>query len=275
MSYRQEVTLWGSHKPRDFLQVTLRLALYHDLEAVGYCRLTHFRDLPCLINHKSLYRNVTVLRRYMGQWAHSHIQEGSLHEWRAAARYAGFPKLVNDVTLLIDSVDLRIENEKNNLRKKSDFWSWKKNGPGQRCTVIFIDAKRRVRYLSALYSPKVYDGHFITSHKRELEEKFEGGVFAADGHYGAGRQFKKAKFRVPSRELSNKDDSEDEAQDEGVSEHQKKLNRSIRSARERVETTFELITQTWKLLARPWAEDCDQLAHVVAVVVAVYNKHLA
>ncbi len=119
MSYRQEVTLWGSHKPRDFLRVTLRLALYHDLEAVGYCRLTHFRDLPCRINHKSLYRNVTVLRRYMAEWAHSHILEDSIHEWRAAAQNAGFPKLANDVTLLIDSaVDLRIENEKNKRRKK-------------------------------------------------------------------------------------------------------------------------------------------------------------
>ncbi len=40
----------------------------------------------------------------------------------------------------------------------------------------------------------------------------------------------------------------------------------------RVVTTFGLITQKWKVLARP---DYDQLAHVVAVAVAVYNKHLA
>ncbi len=64
---RQEVTLWGSHKPRYFLQATLRLALYYDLEEVGYCGLTHFRDLPCLINHKSLYCNVTVLLLLYGR----------------------------------------------------------------------------------------------------------------------------------------------------------------------------------------------------------------
>ncbi len=192
----------------------------------------------------------------MAQWAHSHIQTASLHEWRAAARHAGFPKLVSNVNLLIDSVDVRIENEKNKFRKKSDFWSWKKNGPGQRSTII-IDAKQWVRYLSDLYSPKLYDSHFLSSHKRELEEKFEGGMFAADGHYGAGRQFKKAKFLVPSHELADEADSDDEAQDEGVSNHQKKLNCAIRPARARVETTFGLITQKWKVLLKPWAEDYD------------------
>ncbi len=42
-----------------------------------------------------------------------------------------------------------------------------------------------------------------------------------------------------------------------------------------MEMTFGLITQKWKDLVKPWAEDYDQLEHVVAIAVAVYNMRLA
>ncbi len=56
-------------------------------------------------------------------------------------------------------------------------------------------------------------------------------MFAADSHNSAEWQFEKAKFLVPSYKLAAEADSDDEAQEEGVSNHQKKLNCAIRAAR--------------------------------------------
>ena len=50
------------------------------------------------------------------------------------------------------------------------------------------DGMMRVRKLWGPYSPKLYDGNFLKSHKSDFNEEFRGATVIADTHFELGNQ---------------------------------------------------------------------------------------
>jgi hypothetical protein len=123
------------------------------------------------LSERSMSRNCDVILKLLDEWSNAHIKAGTQDEWRAAARKSGFSGHAKNADLLIDSFDLPLERRKGKRGKKSDDWSYKLNRPGRRFTAV-IDASMCIRLLSDGYSPKLYDGHFLQSHKRERDKIF-------------------------------------------------------------------------------------------------------
>lgn len=78
------------------------------------------------------------------------------------------------------------------------MWSFKLNRPGRRYSFI-QNAQGLVVKLWGGYSPKVYDGTFITLQRDWIEENLQGvGVFADQHYFSASRDFTHATFYCPN-----------------------------------------------------------------------------
>ena len=62
---------------------------------------------------------------------------------------------------------------------------------------FLTDLKRRIRFVSKGYSPKVYDGDWVKISRIWLEDRLKGATIAADCHYSEGKSLKQVKFVIP------------------------------------------------------------------------------
>lgn len=209
----------------------------------------------------------------MKGWAIQQIKPGTPPDWTGAARQSAFPKCIEDATLLIDSFDLPIQKAKKTRGPKSPYWSAKIKRPGWRFMMV-VDAECRVRYISAGYSPKVYDGHWVATRRDWLETTFEHGTFLADGHFHEGEAFDNVRFYVPSRIQPTPPEAEEDPEMEKLIKREAERNRAIQSSRSRMELAISRMKQPWKVLDTPWAEELNQLTYLVYIAAAVYSKSL-
>ena len=185
--------LWGSEKPRTFLEDMVLLALYKDIKNEGYHTLTNKINFHYKITDHSLRHNIPIIRSVMKEWAEEQIKVGVYQDWKTAARHCSLGPLVADTVLWIDSSDFQVINN-DAYTPSSEHWSYKENSPARRFMVI-SDAKGRIRMVWGGYIPKMYDGEFLENNKYIINHLFYGAAIIGDNHFSNGKKiFKQVKF---------------------------------------------------------------------------------
>ena len=270
----QQPKLWGASKPRDFIQITVLLVLYHDITAIGYQALLKKIQLPYKISDKSLIHNTHVLRHLFSKWARTVIKLESCVEWKANSRSANVPASMPGVNLWTDSSDFKVQRSKGGRVKRSDH-SFKLNRPGRRY-LVFMDGKSHIRKVLGGYSPKVYDSHAVQLVKPWVEAHLTGGVVVADQHFAtAAKDIKGVKFFVPHKKPYNskKRLAAGDLQDVGtLPAKKKKFNDELAHLRARMEQPFGWIKTCFMMLDKPWREDLDQMDALVEFAFGVYTR---
>lgn len=285
-------SLWGREQPRGFLRKANAVALFKELENVGYCQLEQRLNIGVEMKHNSLSHNQKEFRHRWKNWAVEHIVLGDLATWRAAARRIRILKKFPLGLLWLDSSDFA-QQKGRGRGKKSAFWSFKLNSPGRRYSFL-MDAKGKVLKIWGGYSPKVYDGTFLNLQQEWFETHLRGAGIFADQHYAsASKDFSRVTFYCPFKQqphLSVREEeeqriSDDEDEDdmpmipEGddvvdlqtLTKEQRSWNKAQRAMRARVEPPFGLMKPKWKSLQVPWAEEDHDQDCVVWLAAAVHN----
>jgi len=187
-SYKNDVLqLWCLNKPRQFIDKVFFSALYKDVKNCSYLHMQNtVKNWGMEVSDKTIQSNQHRLRTSLSVWGKNKIKTGEYSDWHSAARNNRFPKSVKDVNLFWDSADFCLEKKKGVGRKSKDF-SHKCNGPGIRFMCI-CDSQTKIRYLDGPYSPKLYDGDWVTAKTRMLKHKFSEGVICGDGHFITARK---------------------------------------------------------------------------------------
>ncbi len=109
-----------------------------------------------------------------------------------------------------------------------------------------------------------------------MERDYNGGTFAADGHYHCCIPlFKKIKFKTPEPE-SNEERDPDQLQDKEnvLSRKQKVIYHQIRAITTRVESPFGIIKTKFGSLSKLFFEGKKQPNYLVTYEVVIYNFEL-
>jgi len=125
--HRKNPSLWGEIKRKDFIRRSLVIALYKDLESVGYCKLRNEVHSWYPPTAKSLLNNQKKLRVICANWAKKQIRMPTVAVLRHRSQTAKLPLEVEDTVGWMDSTDFRLEGKRKTSRKHSS-WSFKANG---------------------------------------------------------------------------------------------------------------------------------------------------
>jgi hypothetical protein len=269
----ETLNLWGESQPRGFIYQSLVLCLYKDLSGFGFRRVLRRSKSWFQLSCNSFIHNCNEIRTVLAQWGRRQVVLGNLVTWNRAARHCSFPKDISDACMLIDSSDFKIKGRRT-VSRKDPSWSYKLNAPGRRFTLL-IDCKRRILKAWGGYSPKVYDGDFITTHRDFFEDQLTGAAILGDQHYSMGKTFGNVKFYVPWKKPNKKKvGKEDSSGLETLSKEKQRWNDIVRKARARVELPFSDLKMTWKSLAQPWNENVKYLDMVIWIAIGVHNRTL-
>ena len=267
--------LWGYDKPASFEKDQILLTVYKDLFGLSFRDVVNNINIGYQITEHSFKHNVPIVREALSNWANGEIRVGNLAEWKEAASKTRFGNRVADANLWMDSSDYPIVG-KSSTSRKSPQWSYKLNGVGRRYMAL-SNAHGHVLKLWGGYSPKVYDGDFITANKEYIESTFEGGVVLADNHFrSAGRGFKKVKYytNIARRQLGQKRSRNSEVVEEGtgpLTREEEAFNREHQVARARVESPFGWMKTKFQALHKPWWENEEQLDYLIKYATAILN----
>jgi hypothetical protein len=268
------IYFWGEVRPRDVEKDWIMIALFKDLYHVGYTKLAlEIKDFV-KTSSRAICHNVELARKVMNEWAETVIKLGTVAEWKAISRNCHLTGECKDANLWMDSSDFPIKRFKG-YTKKHPSHSFKLNKPGRRYMTL-MDGKGIVRKVWGGYSPKLYDGDFLESHKYEIEETFKGAVIA-DNHVSKGKKlFKKVKFYTNFAEKKS-EEREGYNEDFSTSEEvkvKKKFNADHQKVRARVETPYGYLKKKFDSFVEPWESSEQQLDYLVKTALAFRTHKL-
>jgi len=127
----QKPSLWGAQKPRDFTARSVTIALFKDIENVGFKKMKNDFSSWYFGQDKSLCHNQKVIRELLAEWGQKQVKLGKKEDWLVARDNASLPALVSDAALWMDDCDFRLEGRRK-VSKKDSSWSYKENTPAIR-----------------------------------------------------------------------------------------------------------------------------------------------
>ena len=264
-------SLWGLNKNDQFFTDNVYLTIYKDLKKKGYQKLRKAVDGWSGLSDHSFIHNSQEIRPILGKWGAKQIKFGSLRLWQRSAGESDLPKGLQEVNLLIDSVDYGLTTPRN-TSKKSIYWSYKKNSLGRRYQAIF-DLQLNCRGLWGGYSPKVHDSQWCEINQENLNKTFKGATIVGDQHYSKFSKKKDLTFSViaPVAKPSTRSRQSDQCISQ-LTKEQVSRNLEIRNIRARVENPFGQIHQKWKSLRHRFQENSLQLDSLVKFAFGVLNR---
>ena len=262
----EKLDLGGHEQGKHFQRRTVYLQLYKDSVGISFSALSRATKLWYNVNHKTLDHNIKKTRKCLYSWGKSKVKPGNVFEWRAAVKKVSIPKSVCGTLLWIDSTDCQIERHGHALVHPN--YSGKIMKVALRRMVI-SDGKRRIRYFSDGYTPKLYDSHWAKINKVMLVEKFGDSVFIGDGHFQKFQNETGIKCYTPILTAVGKKKSEEQ-----LSEGQQKFNREQKALRSICEGIFGEIKTKFVALSRAWAESQHQQDFLFAIACGVHNFEL-
>ena len=267
--HKQRPSLWGYDKRRSFEYDCLLIALYHDLEGVGYNKIEkEIKSWRPLVG-KSLRHNTKAIRQSLSTWSDEQLSLGDQHDWNQAAKNLSISEAEEGVNLWIDSSDFR-KTQPEKHSKKSPEHSFKENHYANRFTCI-SDAKQRVRILYGPYSPKVDDNAFVSLMKDRMESTMDGAVIIGDcGYEVVAKQFKKIKMITTKSKPRGKKPKNGEGVTK-LTKQQKTRNRQLKQLRSRIESPFGNVKAKWKALSNCFSEGDEQHGLLVRLALAIKN----
>jgi len=167
---RENLVLGGHQQPRHIIRYSVYLQLYKDAFHISYNKLSKETKRWYDVNHKTLDKNIKRVRKKLNTWGMNQITSGSLSEWKRAVKRVKLPKSIKNVTLWIDSTDCQYQRHGYPL-KQHPLYSGKIQKVALRRMVV-SDGRRRIRYFSTGYTPKLYDSHWGKINKIMLNQEF-------------------------------------------------------------------------------------------------------
>jgi len=151
--------------------------------------------------------------------------------------------------------------------------------------MIICDGRGKVVQMWGGYSPKVFDGEFISLQRQWLETHLKGAGVVADQHFEAGKNVRGVKFFTKMRKNDSSDESEasDSDSDSSVeisqdlrdlrlhTKKEKSYNKVLYKLRARVEIPFGEMRTIFEILNKHWRESKNALDEFMWVVVGVLN----
>jgi hypothetical protein len=137
---------------------------------------------------------------------------------------------------------------------------------------VWKDLKARVRRVNGPFSPKMFDGDYLSTEKKWIEDKLQNNGFGADHHYSVGRKmFKNVDCHVALAENEHCIPSKisQKLREDGITVKEYSL--AVKQIRGRVEEPFGFVKTKFKSLGKKWAESEEQHAKVIKYALAVYN----
>jgi hypothetical protein len=144
---------------------------------------------------RALHHNIQLLRESLQRWGREKVHLGTLEEWKRQASHTWLSGVVKNTCLWLDSSDFHLEG-KSTTSQKAPSWSYKLNSSSQHFMAL-QDAHGKIHALWGGYSPKVYNGDFLKSHKDWLDEYLAGATVITDTHFAWGKTLEKVKFITP------------------------------------------------------------------------------
>ena len=182
-----EVKLWGTTRPRNFVKGMVIATLLKDVQGLGYLklrkRLAEWSDL----SNEAIQHNVKLVRRALGKWAKSVISVDDHGRLGRVAAKTQRPPPLGAVVLWIDSTDFRIKGKQSVHRDKSQ-WSHKLKSPGRRWLTI-TNAKAQVQWVAGPYKPTQYDGDLTVLNVATLDMLFGRSHMVGDNHFKKAGEF--------------------------------------------------------------------------------------
>jgi len=114
---KKKISLWSLEKGRMFLKKQLILALFKDINAIGYKFLADETKNWNKLAAKSVNENTKRIRHALSEWAESYIVPGNRYDWNKASRNLKLGKEVQDTQLWIDSTDCPLKGRYSVSRK--------------------------------------------------------------------------------------------------------------------------------------------------------------
>jgi hypothetical protein len=246
------------------------LAIYKDIEGIGYQKLNRSISFGFHINAKSLDHNVRAVRRISRVWSEQQLKLGRLRDWTSAASTTHQSEVLGIVHLWIDSSDFPLQRAQGSSTRDSD-WSFKENSPAQRWMVL-SDAQGRIRRAYGGYSPKLYDSHWLEFKKRTLERKLEGATVIADQHFHSGStMFRKFKILTCHPIPVNRKGKFRGTGVAKLTKAQEIWNHEIKKIRGQVECPFGIAKERFQALKQRWSASTNQQSYLVLFAFAVHN----
>lgn len=251
-------------KSKTFVGDCVLVALYKDFQGKGYQTVIAEVKGWLKIVKRTLQHNTQLLRGLFAEWAEPQISLGTLSDWKEAAEYQEFPKVMNDISLWMDSTDFALMGKASTSRLSRN-WSYKVNGPGRRYMSL-MDARGKLRALWGGYSPKVYDGDFLELNEKWLEKHLQGATVAADTHFEWGsKHLRKVRFKtpIPRPRGRRKKGTGGINIPKTLTKKQEQYDKHLHSVRSRVENSFGRMAAKVEALTKPFWEGKQQLDHLV------------
>ncbi len=265
-----DLHFWGSLIRKTAKENAIYVAIYKDLENIGYMSLNEDVQEILHVSHKSLAHNQKIVRRVLASWAKTIIKLSDKNKWDRVQEDIDLPKKLKDANLLADSADFKIQ-AKGRMSKKHEDYSYKEEHYAQRFQGI-VDMAGRFRYLSVGYSPKIHDSSFLKINSHWIEQNFVGGVIVADSHYSWGKSnIKNVKFYLKYIARISVWNEETEQHEKRCTEEEEAFNKLHSEVRSRVEEPYAQLKNMWKALKNPFAESKTQHNYLVLFAAAVHN----
>lgn len=135
--------------------------------------------------------------------------------------------------------------------------------------MVITDGKRRIRYFSTGYTPKLYDSHWAKLHHEMLNRDFKDGVFIADTHFQNFEKETGLKCYTPITGPV------------GQKKNQVLLNKKVedynndqKKTRAICESVFGEIKRNFDSLNRAWLESEHQQDFVFSIACGIHNSEL-
>jgi hypothetical protein len=112
---KEKLSLWGIKKGCRFIQHSVLVALYKDLDAVGYCELKKQVGSWSKITEKSLSNNQKRLKEILATWGMEQVEPENYSDWERAKRRVTYRKPVKNCNFLWIQVILQLQGRRKYL----------------------------------------------------------------------------------------------------------------------------------------------------------------
>jgi hypothetical protein len=270
-----DLNLHGLEKGRkSFEEEYVYLTLFKYIKNIGFNRL--WEDV-CIENNegvgfipeaeKTVRGNIQKIRATLKFWAAQYIYAREDELVQNARKVAGLKSQVVKSELLIDSQDVPIYKEKDTpIPSLDDYWSGKLGARAQRFMII-SDFGNWIHYISYGYIPKVYDDHWVSSHKDLFDLNFAGYTFLADLHFRGIEKYTNKSCHVITRLEKSKSGGE-------LTPSELAFNSAVTKGRSRCEQVFTRICSKFPSLQSPWQESLEAQEDVMHIGAGISNMEI-
>ena len=266
--------LWSSKRPQHFPLYMLAATLFKDLYGHSYNRLHQGLSALKPMAQKSLRHNIRLVRRALRAWADQYLTPSSLAILRSSAAGQVRVSSFGLCQLWCDTTEFRLTGKASMSRGDSN-WSHKVNGPGKKWLSLH-DGRGRTVFLAGPYSPKCYDADLLMAHAREIEHAFGRIRIIADNHFArATLIFQEIELICNFQSNRRVYGGSGVPLPRPARENLERWNDDVSQVRGRVEANYGAWQALFQALAKPFADDAEQLHCLVAVAAAVHRIRIS